>query len=86
MRVRSHRGPDGTNLGSYLIRESERKPGSYLLTYLGKTGINHFRITEVDGDFHIGGGKFDSLQDIIEYYTHNCDIQKDQRLLQPVTV
>ncbi len=30
-------------LGSYLIRESDRKPGSYVLSYLGKTGINHFR-------------------------------------------
>ena len=29
--------------GSYLIRESDRKPGSYVLSYLGKTGINHFR-------------------------------------------
>lgn len=30
-------------LGSYLIRESDRKPGSYVLSYLGHTGINHFR-------------------------------------------
>ena len=29
--------------GSYLIRESDRKPGSYVLSFLGKTGINHFR-------------------------------------------
>ena len=25
-------------LGSYLVRESDRKPGSYVLSYLGKTG------------------------------------------------
>lgn len=30
-------------LGSYLVRESDRKPGSYVLSYLGRTGINHFR-------------------------------------------
>lgn len=30
-------------VGSYLTRESDRKPGSYVLSYLGKTGINHFR-------------------------------------------
>ena len=30
-RVRSHRGSDGTNLGSYLVRESDRKPGIYLI-------------------------------------------------------
>jgi len=29
--------------GSYLVRESDRKPGSYVLSYFGKTGINHFR-------------------------------------------
>ena len=40
--------------GSYLVRESDRKPGSYVLSYLGKTGINHFRITAVCGDFYIG--------------------------------
>ena len=48
--------------GSYLIRESDRKPGSYVLSYLGKTGVNHFRITAVCGDFYIGGRQFDSLQ------------------------
>ncbi len=48
--------------GSYLVRESDRKPGSYVLSYLGKTGINHFRITAVCGDFYIGGRQFDSLQ------------------------
>lgn len=31
-------------LGSYLVRESDRKPGSYVLSYLGRTGINHFRL------------------------------------------
>lgn len=30
-------------LGSYLVRESDRKPGSYVLSYFGRTGINHFR-------------------------------------------
>lgn len=25
------------------VRESDRKPGSYVLSYYGKTGINHFR-------------------------------------------
>ena len=29
--------------GSYLVRESDRKPGSYVLSYFGQTGINHFR-------------------------------------------
>lgn len=27
----------------FTVRESDRKPGSYVLSYYGKTGINHFR-------------------------------------------
>ena len=56
--------------GSYMVRESDRKPGSFVLSYLGKTGINHFRVTAVCGDYYIGGRQFDSLQDLIGYYTH----------------
>ena len=72
------------------MRESDRKPGSYVLSYFGKTGINHFRynthllewlrdliifklssrVTAVCGDYYIGGRQFDSLQDLIGYYTH----------------
>ena len=48
-------------LGGYLVRESDRKPGSYVLSYLGRTGINHFRITAVCGDFYIGGRPVESL-------------------------
>jgi hypothetical protein len=34
-------------MGSYLVRESDRKPGSYVLSYLGRTGINHFRLVYI---------------------------------------
>lgn len=71
-------------LGSYLVRESDRKPGSYVLSYLGRTGINHFRITAVCGDFYIGGRQFDSLSDLVGYYTHCSDLLKRERLLLPV--
>jgi len=70
--------------GSYLVRESDRKPGSYVLSYFGKTGINHFRVTAVCGDFYIGGRQFDSLQDLIGYYTHISDLLKHERLQYPV--
>lgn len=30
-------------LFSFKVRESDRKPGSYVLSYCGRTGINHFR-------------------------------------------
>jgi len=69
--------------GSYLVRESDRKPGSYVLSYFGKTGINHFRVTAVCGDYYIGGRQFDSLQDLIGYYTHISDLLKHERLAHP---
>lgn len=71
-------------LGSYLVRESDRKPGSYVLSYSGRTGINHFRITAVCGDFYIGGRQFDSLNDLVGYYTSCSDLLKRERLVHPV--
>ena len=32
--------------------------------------ITNFRVTAVCGDYYIGGRQFDSLQDLIGYYTH----------------
>ncbi|XP_059490373.1 ras GTPase-activating protein 1 isoform X3 [Neocloeon triangulifer] len=75
---------EASKLGSYLIRESDRKPGSYVLSYLGRTGINHFRVTAVCGDFYIGGRQFDSLSDLIGYYTNVTDLLKKERLIHPV--
>jgi len=73
-----------SEMGSYLVRESDRKPGSYVLSYLGRTGINHFRVTAVCGDFYIGGRQFDSLSDLIGYYTNCSDLLKRERLVYPV--
>ncbi|XP_067128890.1 LOW QUALITY PROTEIN: ras GTPase-activating protein 1 [Centruroides vittatus] len=73
-----------SKLGSYLVRESDRKPGSYVLSYFGHTGINHFRITAVCGDYYIGGRQFDSLSDLIGYYTSWSDLLKKERLVHPV--
>lgn len=71
-------------LGAYLVRESDRKPGSYVLSYLGRTGMNHFRITAVCGDFYIGGRQFVSLNDLVGYYTECSDLLKRERLIHPV--
>ncbi|XP_059056111.1 ras GTPase-activating protein 1 [Achroia grisella] len=71
-------------LGSYLVRESDRKPGSYVLSYLGRTGMNHFRITAVCGDYYIGGRQFDSLPELVGFYSHCSDLLKRERLVEPV--
>lgn len=71
--------------GSFLLRESDRKSGSYVLSYFGRTGINHFRITNVYGSYFIGGRQFESLPDLISYYSSTCDLLTDERLLYPVS-
>ncbi|XP_014669624.1 PREDICTED: ras GTPase-activating protein 1-like [Priapulus caudatus] len=72
------------SISTYLIRESDRKPGSYVLSYLGITGINHFRITSMCGVYYIGGRQFDSLSDLIGYYTSCSDLLRGERLKLPV--
>lgn len=42
------------------------------------------RITAVCGDFYIGGRQFDSLMDLIGYYTSVADLLKKERLMYPV--
>ncbi|XP_077291075.1 RAS p21 protein activator vap isoform X2 [Arctopsyche grandis] len=74
---------NASKLGSYLVRESDRKPGSYVLSYLGRTGINHFRVTAVCGDYYIGGRQFDSLSELVGFYSHRSDLLKRERLLEP---
>ena len=68
----------------YLLRESDRKPGSYVLSHFGKTGVNHFRVTSVCGDFYIGGRQFNSLSELIGYYTNYSDLLKRERLTTPL--
>jgi len=72
------------NIGSYLIRESERKKDSFVLSFLGLTGINHFCINSYCGDYYIAGLQFPSLRHLIAYYTNYCDLLKRERLLYPV--
>lgn len=36
------------------------------------------------GDFYIGGREFDSMSDLIGYYTMCSDLLKGERLLYPV--
>ena len=75
---------DNGNVGSYLVRESDRKPGTFSLSYLGRNGVSHFRVTAVCGVYYIGGRQFDSLNDLIGYYTSWSCLLKEEHLLHPV--
>ncbi|CAL1535836.1 unnamed protein product [Lymnaea stagnalis] len=72
-------------VGSYLIRESDSKPGSFVLSYLGQSGPpTHFRIIAMCGDYYIGGRQFESLSDLIGYYTSCSCLMKNEQLRYPV--
>ncbi|XP_059172622.1 ras GTPase-activating protein 1-like [Physella acuta] len=72
-------------VGSYLIRESDSKPGSFVLSYLGQSGPpTHFRIIAMCGDYYIGGRQFESLSDLIGYYSSYSCLLKNEQLRFPV--
>jgi Ras GTPase-activating protein 1 len=70
--------------GSFLVRESERKPGNYCISFLSHNAINHFRITAVCGDYYIGGRQFQSLNDLVGYYMKVSSLLQDEQLQFPV--
>ncbi|CAG2246074.1 RASA1 [Mytilus edulis] len=71
-------------VGCYLVRESESNKGSYVLSYLGKNGMTHFKISAYCGDYYIGGRRFDSLSLLIGYYTSVSYLLKEEQLKSPV--
>lgn len=70
--------------GAYLVRESERKAGSYSLSFLGINGFSHFRITSILGHYYIGGRQFASLSNLIGYYTSESRLLENEYLAHPV--
>ncbi|KAF4533060.1 hypothetical protein B566_EDAN002623 [Ephemera danica] len=58
--------------GSFLVRESQSKPGDYVLSVRTDERVTHVMIRYIEGSFDIGGGeRFDSLTELIEHYRHN---------------
>ncbi|XKL67942.1 hypothetical protein PGB90_003433 [Kerria lacca] len=58
--------------GSFLVRESQSKPGDYVLSVRTDDKVTHVMIRSKDNKYDVGGGeKFDSLTDLIEYYRQN---------------
>ncbi|KAH8396467.1 hypothetical protein KR222_010878 [Zaprionus bogoriensis] len=66
--------------GSYLVRRNEHKYTSYVLSYYGPKGFQHFDIEVVFGDFYFSGEKFATLNDLIGYYTRFCNIHGSDHL------
>ncbi|XP_014207915.1 tyrosine-protein phosphatase corkscrew isoform X2 [Copidosoma floridanum] len=58
--------------GSFLVRESQSKPGDFVLSVRTDDRVTHVMIRSQDNRYDVGGGnKFDSLSDLIEHYKKN---------------
>uniref|UniRef100_A0A3P9IEY3 protein-tyrosine-phosphatase n=1 Tax=Oryzias latipes TaxID=8090 RepID=A0A3P9IEY3_ORYLA len=78
---------DKGKAGSFLVRESQSKPGDFVLSVLTneekhenvdrKTKVTHVMIRFQDGKYDVGGGeKFDTLTDLVEHYKKNPMVEK----------
>ena len=58
--------------GSFLVRESQRKPGNYVLSVRSEDKVTHVMIRCEREKYDCGGGdQFDSLTELIEHYKKN---------------
>lgn len=64
--------------GSFLVRESNSKPGDFVLSVrIDESHITHVMIRCQDGKFDVGGGEqFDSLSDLVEHYRKNPMVER----------
>uniref|UniRef100_A0A8C3E1I0 Tyrosine-protein phosphatase non-receptor type n=1 Tax=Corvus moneduloides TaxID=1196302 RepID=A0A8C3E1I0_CORMO len=74
--------------GSFLVRESQSKPGDFVLSVLTsedktesgdrKPHVTHVMIHfQLDGKYDVGGGeRFDTLTDLVEHYKKNPMVEK----------
>ncbi|XP_011641562.1 tyrosine-protein phosphatase corkscrew isoform X2 [Pogonomyrmex barbatus] len=58
--------------GSFLVRESQSKPGDFVLSVRTDDRVTHVMIRFQDNKYDVGGGhKFDTLSELIEHYKKN---------------
>ncbi|XP_073252886.1 tyrosine-protein phosphatase non-receptor type 11-like isoform X2 [Porites lutea] len=71
--------------GSFLVRESQSKPGDFVLTVRLEDKITHVMIRHLvgDGKYDVGGGeKFNDLTDLVEHYRTNPMVEKSGTVVQ----
>lgn len=77
-------------VGSFLVRDSERTPGNYSACVLGgETGVKHFKIEVRDGTYIIGTRTFGSMTELLTFYRttpiFTTATSQEIYLLQPAT-
>uniref|UniRef100_A0AAQ5X3Z4 protein-tyrosine-phosphatase n=1 Tax=Amphiprion ocellaris TaxID=80972 RepID=A0AAQ5X3Z4_AMPOC len=83
---------DKGKAGSFLVRESQSKPGDFVLSVLTneekhenvdrKTKVTHVMIRYQDGKYDVGGGeRFDTLADLVDHYKKNPMVEKSGLIL-----
>ena len=68
-------GPGGKREGLFLLRESLRIPGSYVLTMWARSQVHHFQIVgHGDGWFSVDNGPlFQGLDELVHHYQCRSD-------------
>lgn len=73
--------------GSFLVRESQRQPGDFVLSVRTRDRVTHVIIRRQDNKYDVGGGKrFDDLVSLIEHYRNFPMVETTGevlRLIQP---
>ncbi|XP_073967228.1 protein tyrosine phosphatase non-receptor type corkscrew [Choristoneura fumiferana] len=73
--------------GSFLVRESQRQPGDYVLSVRTRDRVTHVIIRRQDKRYDVGGGQqFDDLVSLIEHYRSFPMVETNGevlRLIQP---
>ncbi|ROT67290.1 putative tyrosine-protein phosphatase corkscrew [Penaeus vannamei] len=63
--------------GSFLVRESQSKPGDYVLSVRTDDKVTQVMIRCVDNKYDVGGGrKFDTLSELVEHYRRNPMVEQ----------
>ncbi|CAB4061616.1 PRPF6 [Lepeophtheirus salmonis] len=58
--------------GNLLVRESQSKPGEFVVSARSENKVTHVMILHRDNKFDVGGGeRFDSLRELVEHYKRN---------------
>ncbi|XP_022122315.2 1-phosphatidylinositol 4,5-bisphosphate phosphodiesterase gamma-1 isoform X2 [Pieris rapae] len=70
--------------GAFLVRPSEKEPGSYAITFRTEREIKHCRIRQEGRLYTIGTVKFESLVELVSYYEKN-PLYKKVKLCFPIS-